>query len=140
MKVNKIVLVMVLGAASVLAGCTTQAQRLAECEAKGISKDTCYLAEQNKQAALNATYEKQAMENAANAVQHAQSAREMTKHFAGMTIKVASGGMTVDGKPAAVLEKAEKATVYQQGLYNFIVYHTGKVAVTENGVFKGYAK
>ncbi|MEX0532734.1 MULTISPECIES: hypothetical protein [Raoultella] len=140
MKVNKVMLVAVLGMTAALAGCTSEAQRLASCEAKGVSKDTCYLAEQNKQAALNAAYEKQAMENAASTVQHAQGAKGNVKHFAGMEIKSTSTGITVDGKPAAVIEKEPKATVYQQGLYNFIVYTNGKIAVTENGTFKGYAK
>ncbi len=51
-----------------LAGCSSPAQRMADCQAQGISKDTCYLAEQNRQTALQATYQKQAMENASKAV------------------------------------------------------------------------
>jgi hypothetical protein len=67
-------LVMIAVTLSTLAGCTTQADRMAKCEAQGISRDTCYLAEQNRTAAVNAAAEKQAMENAA-AVQHAQEAK-----------------------------------------------------------------
>lgn len=47
-----------------LAGCSTAAQRQADCQAQGISKDTCYLAEQNRQNAINNAAMKQAMENA----------------------------------------------------------------------------
>lgn len=140
MKVNKVLLVVVLGVSSVLMGCTSESQRLANCEAKGISKDSCYLTEQNRQATMNAAYEKQALENAAAAVQHGQSAKAKTKHFAGMEIKGTSTGLSIDGKPAAVIEKNKDATVYQQRLYNFIVYANGKIAVTQDGVFKGYAK
>lgn len=63
---KKVILMMVL--AGTLAGCTTVAQRQADCEAKGISKDTCYLAEQNHQAAIESAAMKQAMENANEAV------------------------------------------------------------------------
>nr|VUD32691.1 Uncharacterised protein [Raoultella sp. NCTC 9187] len=38
MKVNKVMLVAVLGMTAALAGCTSEAQRLASCEAKGVSK------------------------------------------------------------------------------------------------------
>lgn len=111
-----------------------------ELRGEGISRDTCYLAEQNRQASMNAAYEKQALENAAAAVQHSQSAKVKTRHFNGMEIKGTSTGLSIDGKAAAVIEKNKDATVYQQGLYNFIVYANGKIAVTQDGVFKGYAK
>ncbi|QGN38942.1 hypothetical protein [Klebsiella oxytoca] len=140
MKFNTVLLVLAWGACSLLVGCTSESQRLANCEAKGISRDTCYLAEQNRQASINAVYEKQALENAAAAVQHGQNAKVKMKHFAGMEIKNTSTGLSIDGKPAAVIEKNKDATVYQQGLYNFIVYANGKIAVTQEGVFKGYAK
>ncbi|WP_221200556.1 hypothetical protein [Buttiauxella sp. A111] len=50
-----------------LVGCSTSAQRQADCQAQGISKDTCYLAEQNRQNSINNAAMKQAMENATNA-------------------------------------------------------------------------
>ncbi|OAT27479.1 hypothetical protein M976_02185 [Buttiauxella ferragutiae ATCC 51602] len=57
-------LMMVVGMAGTLVGCSTPAQRQAECQAQGVSKDACYMAEQNRQnVAL-----KQAMENAHDAV------------------------------------------------------------------------
>jgi uncharacterized protein YceK len=59
-----------------LAGCTTEASRRADCEAKGVSRDTCYLAEQNRQTAILGASEKQALENAQAAYpQHAQDAK-----------------------------------------------------------------
>ncbi len=51
-----------------VAGCSSAAQRQADCEAKGISRDTCYLAEQQRQSAILSASEKQAMENAQQAV------------------------------------------------------------------------
>jgi uncharacterized protein YceK len=63
---KKIMLMMVM--AGTLAGCSTAAQRQAECQAQGISKDTCYLAEHNRQDSINNAAMKQAMENANAAV------------------------------------------------------------------------
>ncbi|MBF4813036.1 hypothetical protein [Cronobacter muytjensii] len=54
-----------------LAGCSSAADRMAKCEAQGISRDTCYIAEQNRQSNINAAAEKQALDNAAK--QYAQS-------------------------------------------------------------------
>lgn len=39
---------------------------MSACESKGVSRDACYIAEQNRQATINAVAEKQAMENAQN--------------------------------------------------------------------------
>ena len=39
---------------------------MSACESKGISRDACYIAEQNRQATINAAAEKQALENAQN--------------------------------------------------------------------------
>ena len=69
-------------ASVVLSGCTSPAQRMANCEAQGISKDTCYLSEQNRQQTINNAAEAAALNNATQAVrrqhvpaQHAQSAK-----------------------------------------------------------------
>ena len=59
---NKIVLAGIV--AALLSGCVSQEQRLADCEAKGVSRDACYIADQNRQATFNAAAEKQALENA----------------------------------------------------------------------------
>lgn len=128
-----------------LAGCSSEASRIADCEAKGVSRDACYVAEQNRQSTINAAAEKQALENArALYPQKAQAAKKettFTKHYDGMTIKRDKLGIvTVDGKPAAQDEVTADATAYSQGLYTIIVYKTGKVAVMKDGSFKGYAK
>lgn len=128
-----------------LVGCSSPSSRMAECEAQGVSRDTCYLAEQNRQSAINSAAEKQALENAqALYPQKAQSAKKsmaFTRHYDGMLIKRdALGIVTVDGKPAAQDETNADATAYSQGLYTIIVYKTGKVAVMKSGVFMGYAK
>lgn len=86
--------------------------------------------------------QKQAMGNAhaLYPVQKAQSAKK-DKQWEGMKLVITSTGLNVDGKPAAVVEKTADATVYQQGLYNYIVYKNGKIAVTNtSGIFKGNAK
>lgn len=47
-----------------LAGCTSLVQRMYECESQGVSRDACYVTEQNRKATINTAAEKQAMENA----------------------------------------------------------------------------
>lgn len=59
-----------------LAGCSSQASRMADCEAQGVSKDTCYMAEQNRQTAINTAAEAQALQNASGALQYGQSAHK----------------------------------------------------------------
>ncbi|NKE44384.1 hypothetical protein HB662_06315 [Roseomonas frigidaquae] len=60
---------MLLGA-GLLAGCSTPQQRMADCEAQGISRDTCYLSEQNRRNALLGAAERQALENAQRQSHH----------------------------------------------------------------------
>lgn len=55
-------MIVVMG--GVLAGYSIEASRMNDCENKGVSRDACYVAEQNRQATINAAAEKQAMENA----------------------------------------------------------------------------
>lgn len=43
-----------------LAGCSSPASRIADCQAQGVSHDTCYLAEQQRQAAILSASEAQA--------------------------------------------------------------------------------
>lgn len=54
-----------------LAACSSPAQRVADCQSKGMSKDACYIAEQNRTTAINVAAEKQALENAAQLAQSA---------------------------------------------------------------------
>ena len=61
---KKLIMIAVMG--GVLAGCSSEASRMSACENKGISRDACYIAEQNRQATINAAAEKQALENAQN--------------------------------------------------------------------------
>lgn len=52
-----------------------------------------------------------------------------------------STGLDIDGVPAAVDEKAEKATIYQQGLHYFVVYTNGRLAVlNDQRQMLGWAK
>lgn len=138
-------LIIIASMVSALAGCSSEASRMANCEAKGVSRDACYIAEQNRQAAIMNAAEKQALENAqAMYPQKAQAAKKsvaFTRYYDGMTIKRdATGILTVDGKPAAQDEVNAKATTYSQGLYTIIAYTNGKVAVMKEGQFLGYAK
>ena len=96
--------------AALLAGCVSEEQRLAQCEAKGVSRDACYIADQNRQATINAAAEKQALENAHAAVQHAQAARvadplrEASFSANGIKASINNGftQATINGKKATV--------------------------------------
>ncbi|AXF58485.1 hypothetical protein DVA43_02400 [Leclercia sp. W6] len=96
--------------ATLLAGCVSEEQRLAQCQAKGVSRDACYVADQNRQAALNAAAEKQALENAHEAVQHSQAAhvadplREASFSANGIKASINNGftQATINGKKATV--------------------------------------
>lgn len=147
---------MVVGAAVALSACSSPAQRMAECESQGISKDTCYLSEQNRQNSYNNAAQNAAYANARDAAagtgiwakkdkhakQHAQAAHKPgVKHWNGMKLEITRNGLVVDGKPAAVSETNKDATVYQQGLYSYVVYSNGKIGVMDDkGGFIGYAK
>ncbi|EHQ2770440.1 hypothetical protein KRB99_000009 [Salmonella enterica] len=134
---KKLALVAVLA----LAGCSSQASRMADCQAQGISRDACYMAEQNRQSTINAAAEKQALENAAQIAQSAHKGGVVVKHFNGFEVKKDKLGIvSFNGSPAAVIETNDKATVYQSGINKIIWYKSGKVAITENDVFQGYAK
>lgn len=61
---KKLIMIAVMG--GVLAGCSSEASRMSACENRGISRDACNIAEQNRQATINAAAEKQALENAQN--------------------------------------------------------------------------
>lgn len=138
MKVRKQLLVSVV--AGLIAGCTSSAERMAKCEAQGVSKDACYIAEQNRINTINAAAEKQALENAQQ--QYGQATHKaVVKTGYGVTVKRGADGIvTVNGKPAALDEKNADAAVYSQGIYQVIFYTKGKVALMENRQFKGYLK
>ncbi|QGU16007.1 hypothetical protein GNG27_15545 [Leclercia sp. 119287] len=114
---KKILLVGVV--AALLAGCVSEEQRLAQCEAKGVSRDACYIADQNRQATINAAAEKQALENAHAAIQHAQAAhigdplREASFSANGIKATINNGftQATINGKKATV--KRSNANFYE---------------------------
>lgn len=110
-----------------LAGCTSPAQRMAACEAQGVSKDTCYLSEQNRQQGINNASLAAAYANAANATQHAQSAhvadpmREATLSSNVLKATLSNGFFeaTINGKKATV--KRVNANFYEIRGAGFII-------------------
>ncbi|HAT1569461.1 TPA: hypothetical protein I8Y10_000780 [Kluyvera cryocrescens] len=104
-----------------LAGCSSPAQRMAACEAQGVSKDTCYLSEQNRQQGINNAALTAAYANAANATaeQHAQTAhvadpmREATLSSNVLKATLSNGffSATINGKKATV--KRVNANFYE---------------------------
>ncbi|AYM89180.1 hypothetical protein D9980_00515 [Serratia sp. 3ACOL1] len=129
--------------AILLAGCTSTASRMAECEAQGVSKDTCYLAEQNRQTAIYAAAEKQALENAAK--QYAQSAKSKTlqARIAGIEIKISPDIKQgyIEQTAAALTEENQYAQVYQKGVYTAIWYRQKhKIVLLRDGQIVGSAK
>lgn len=127
---------MIALAVSALSACSSPAERMANCEAQGVSRDTCYLAEQNRTTAINAAAEKQAMENAANAVQHAQSAkvqdplREASFTANGINAAVSNGFFTakINGKTAVV--KRFNANSYEIKGAGYVL----SVTLDDNGI------
>lgn len=146
--------VVMAGATALLSACTSPAQRMAECERQGISKDTCYLAEQNRQITYNESAQNAAWANARDAAagtgiwakkdakQHAQAAKAAhTFKWEGKKITIRGEILDVDGVLGALDENEPKAKVYSQGLYTFIYYPAkGKLAVSKEGQFQGYAR
>lgn len=129
--------------AILLAGCTSTASRMAECEAQGVSKDTCYLAEQNRQTAIYPAAEKQALENAAK--QYAQSAKSKTlqARIAGIDIKISPDIKQgyIEQTAAALTEENQDAQVYQKGVYTAIWYRQKhKIVLLRDGQIVGSAK
>jgi hypothetical protein len=142
--------------AILLAGCTSTASRMAECEAQGVSKDTCYLAEQNRQTAIYAAAEKQALENAAKqyaqsarlggqAVQHAQAAKSKTlqARIAGIDIKISPDIKQgyIEQTATVLTEENQYAQVYQKGVFTAIWYRQKhKIVLLRDGQIVGTAK
>lgn len=56
----------------------------------------------------------------------------------GVSFRIDNGYFAyLDDKPCALDEKTSSATVYSAGLYQVIVYKTGKVALMKQGVYIG---
>ncbi|EEK8906628.1 hypothetical protein G9597_004540 [Salmonella enterica] len=63
------------------------------------------------------------------------------KHYKGMKIVwVQNESVTVEGKPASVVDSGGYGATWQQGIYKIITYKNNKIAVMENDIFKGHAK
>lgn len=57
----------------------------------------------------------------------------------GVSFRVDNGYFAyLDDKPCALDEETSNATVYSSGLYQVIVYKTGKVALIKQGVYVGH--
>ncbi|URN97939.1 hypothetical protein NB069_14770 [Leclercia adecarboxylata] len=131
---KKILLVGVI--AALLAGCVSEEQRLAQCQAKGVSRDACYIADQNRQATINAAAEKQALENAHEAVQHGQAAhvadplREASFSANGIKASINNGftQATINGKKASV--KRFNANFYEVKGAGYVL----SISLDANGV------
>lgn len=129
--------------ASLLAGCQSSASRMAECQAEGVSRDACYMAEQNRKASVNNAALSQAMSNAQHAVQHGQAARHHEKRewkLGADTFRVnsATGHASLNGQDLAVTEMTADAIVYSSPDVSVIKYTSGKIALLHSAVFTGY--
>ncbi|MFW3388108.1 UNVERIFIED_CONTAM: hypothetical protein RF648_19145 [Kocuria sp. CPCC 205274] len=93
-------------------------------------------------AAIIGAAEGQALSNAQALypVQKAQAAKAKIYKGYGVEVSVSGNWITVDGKPAALVEKNEHATAVQSGLFIVTVYKNGKVALMKEGVFVGWLK
>ncbi|HGY1226479.1 TPA: hypothetical protein ACNUZL_000389 [Citrobacter farmeri] len=141
LSIKKTIYVLVI--ASVLSGCVSEEERLARCEAKGVSRDVCYQVDRANQQMIASNAQQNAYANArATVKQHAQAAKKKNVYYyEGLEIKKVSTGLNINGLPAAVVEKEESATVYQQSLHYFIVYSTGRLAVlNDQRQMLGWAK
>jgi len=122
-----------------LAGCTTQASRMADCQSQGISKDTCYMAEQNRQTAIQSAALKQAMENSAK--QYAQATKKIVHaRIKGIDVKIfpADKQGYIEGTAAYLDEDNADAQVYRKGIFTAIYYkRTHKLVLMRNGQIYG---
>lgn len=73
--------------------------------------------------------------------QAVSDSQTIIKHYDGLKIvwKI-NESVTVDGKPAAVIESGGYGATWQQGIYKIITYKNHKIAVMKNDQFAGYAK
>ncbi|MBF7955482.1 hypothetical protein [Rahnella victoriana] len=130
---------LVIAALAVLAGCSTQASRMADCQSQGVSKDTCYMAEQNRQTAIQSAALKQSMENAA--AQYAQTAKKIVHaRIKGIDVKIfpADKQGYIEGTAAYLDEDNADAQVYRKGVFTAIYYkRTHKLVLMRDGQIYG---
>ncbi|MCL9641641.1 hypothetical protein [Rahnella bonaserana] len=130
---------LVIAALTVLAGCSTQASRMADCQSQGVSKDTCYMAEQNRQTAIQSVALKQAMENSAK--QYAQATKKVVHaRIKGIDVKIfpADKQGYIEGTAAYLDEDNADAQVYRKGVFTAIYYkRTHKLVLMRDGQIYG---
>lgn len=130
---------LVIAALTVLAGCSTQASRMADCQSQGISKDTCYMAEQNRQTAIQSVALKQAMENSAK--QYAQATKKVVHaRIKGIDVKIfpADKQGYIEGTAAYLDEDNADAQIYRKGVFTAIYYkRTHKLVLMRDGQIYG---
>ncbi len=125
-----------------LAGCSSPTSRIADCQAQGVSHDTCYLAEQQRQTAILSASEAQAFKNA-EAAQHAQAAKKAIYKGFGMTFRMSSKNFAyLNDSLCAIDEDNKDATVYQcQVCITWIPYMTQEKSFKSKAwEFVGYLK
>ncbi|RJT47159.1 hypothetical protein [Rahnella woolbedingensis] len=131
--------ILVFAAITLLAGCSTQASRMADCQSQGISKDTCYMADQNRQTAIQSAALKQAMENAS--AQYAQATKKIVHaRIKGIDIKIfpADKQGYIEGTAAYLDEDNADAQVYRKGIFTAIYYkRTHKLVLMRDGQIYG---
>lgn len=138
-KVMSLVLV-----AMAAAGCSSSALRMADCQAQGVSKDACYVAEQNRQASITNAAEVAALRNAA--AQYGQAAHHYKKvivQIDGIDIKIYPDDKQayIESTAAALIEENAHAQVYQKGIFTAIWYKIShQVALMRNGKFVAKTK
>ncbi|VTQ53237.1 Uncharacterised protein [Campylobacter jejuni] len=130
---------LVIAALAVLAGCSTQASRMADCQSQGVSKDTCYMAEQNRQTSIQSVALKQAMENSAK--QYAQATKKVVHaRIKGIDVKIfpADKQGYIEGTAAYLDEDNADAQVYRKGVFTAIYYkRTHKLVLMRDGQIYG---
>lgn len=131
---------LIAGVALALTGCSTSASRMAECEAQGVTRDACYVAEQNRHAAIVGAAEKQALENAQLAQAAHKSVKKTWRYKDVVVSRDKLGIVSIDGKPAIMTEENNGNQVFSAGISNVIFYKSGKVALMQNGRFEGWMK
>ncbi|TBX36903.1 hypothetical protein EYY67_01900 [Rahnella victoriana] len=130
---------LVIAALTLLSGCSTQASRMADCQSQGISKDTCYMAEQNRQTSIQSVALKQAMENSAK--QYAQATKKVVHaRIKGIDVKIfpADKQGYIEGTAAYLDEDNADAQVYRKGIFTAIYYkRTHKLVLMRDGQIYG---
>ncbi|CAM3921824.1 hypothetical protein RAVI111496_19390 [Rahnella victoriana] len=112
---------------------------MADCQSQGISKDTCYMAEQNRQTSIQSVALKQAMENSAK--QYAQATKKVVHaRIKGIDVKIfpADKQGYIEGTAAYLDEDNADAQVYRKGIFTAIYYkRTHKLVLMRDGQIYG---